>query len=651
MKANPEPVAEIKPNSVTAADALRFFNASADLYCVVSCDGRFLRLGPRWQEALGYPIEDLISRPFIDFVHPDDRDATLRELSRLSEGSATLSFENRYRIKGGAYVWLLWSATADAKEQVVYAQVRVTTEIKEAQARFRKKETELVDYVENGNVCMRWVGPDGIILWANQAEMDFLGYTKDEYIGMPIAKLYADPLVLSDILNRLSRCEKLNNVEARFVAKDGSIKHIACNSSAYMENGKFIHTRCFTMDLTERKLAEHNLRLAKETAEKALEVKAEFLANMSHEIRTPMTVIIGMIELILETTLNAHQTELAATIRNSAQNLLIILDDTLDFSAIEHGKVKLDFSLFSLDELFTDLSSYFSEKARREGVELRFYISPACAVPLRAAGGRLRQVLVNLIGNAIKFTGKHGKVSLRAEILSDAQGQATFALEVQDTGIGISREDAEKLFQPFSQVDSANNRKYGGTGLGLAISKRIIDAMGGSIELASKPGEGSTFRLVVPMLKHVSGATSLPFSKPEPKFRPLRILLAEDHPSNQKVALMMLKKLGHAVEVANDGLQAVEAVQRAGSAYDVILMDCQMPGMDGFEATARIRQLQEGKGLHTPIIAMTANAMEEDRNKCLASGMDDYLPKPVNLRNLESSLLKQTPHLHPEAGQ
>jgi signal transduction histidine kinase/HPt (histidine-containing phosphotransfer) domain-containing protein/AmiR/NasT family two-component response regulator len=399
-------------------------------------------------------------------------------------------------------------------------------------------------------------------------------------------------------------------------------------------------------------LSHANLELQARTRQlaEASHAKSQFLANVSHEIRTPMNGIVGMARLLQETSLTAEQREHAEIIVSSARALLRIIEDILDSSKIEAGVFELDTDDFDLRRVVDDVVRLLAPEANGKGISLSATVDPAVPDAVRGDPGRLRQALVNLVGNAVKFTAQ-GAVTVLAEAISSTADAHVVRFEVRDTGIGISPAARERLFRPFSQGDSSTTRRFGGTGLGLAISRRLVEMMGGRIEVVSEEGAGSTFSFAVTLGRadaaavarataDAASASSLP-DLPLPRApRRGRVLVAEDNDVNQKVTVRMLERLGFEAEVVGTGQAAASAVRV--EKYDAILMDGQMPGMDGFEATAMIRAF-EGPVRHTPIIALTAGAMRGDRERFLAAGMDDYLAKPISPEQLEAVLQRWVP--------
>ena len=525
---------------------------------------------------------------------------------------------------------------------------------REAGAHRLRRELELL--LECSGEGVYGIDAAGRCTFVNAAALSLLGYARAELLGRNMHEVAhhhradGSPFPVEDC--RIFGAHR-SGVSCRvddelFWRRDGTPLAVEYAAFPIVDAGRVTGTVVTFSDITARRAAAEQLRSAKRSADAASQAKSDFLANMSHEIRTPLNGVVGMLSLLSGTPLDAVQQRYAGVAQASGATLLTLINDILDFSKIEAGKLELDLIPFDLAEVAGQSVAILEAKAHAKGLSVACHLDPAVAQRRVGPADRVRQVLVNLLGNAVKFTAA-GSVTLAVTAADGTDGDAGLVrFAVTDTGIGIPPERLDRLFKTFSQVDSSTARKYGGTGLGLAISRQLAGLMGGSVGVDSEVGRGSTFwftaRLPVdasaPPVAPAPGAAAVPAGPAADVHG--RVLVAEDNDVNQMVVGEMLRRLGYDHDVVVDGRAAVTAT--AGGGYDLVLMDCQMPEMDGFEATAAIRAREAARGGgRLPVVALTANAIKGDRERCQASGMDDYLTKPLNSADLAAKLAAWLP--------
>ncbi len=524
--------------------------------------------------------------------------------------------------------------------QLLVGITRDITEQKKAQDQIHF-QAGLLDQVSNIVIA---IDLDGNVIFWNKFAETLLQWTAEEILGRNIADTIVPESELKAMREVVSYLMANSSFAGEFqmMKKDGSTISAFQSFSTIKDGlGSNIGMVSVAVDITERKRAEEALNKAKEDAEAAAKAKSEFLANMSHEIRTPMNAVIGLTELLQMTDLNPEQRDYVETIRNSGDFLLTIINNLLDFSKIDSGKIDLESRPFDLSDCIENSLDLVATEASKKGLNLSCAIIPGASGTILGDPSRLSQILLNLLNNAIKFTDS-GEVIILASARKINGNIHEVHFEVRDTGIGIPADKLNRLFQPFSQVDASTTRKYGGTGLGLAISKRLVEIMGGRIWAESDEGKGSSFHFTILATYTTEKPARLKDTASQPgmdldssQMPSLRILLAEDNPVNQMVALKMLRKIGLLADLAANGFEVLQALER--QTYDIILMDIQMPEMDGLEAARRIRQRWHNG---PKIIAMTAYALDGDMDRCLKAGMDDYISKPIQMDDLQYKLIK-----------
>ena len=626
--------------------------------------GRWLTANAAFCNLVGYTLEELKQLDFASLTHPEDRGLNVQlHKDMLNRRAGTTIFEKRYIRKDGQMVWVRLNVIvlrADPASAAVrfLSLAEDISSTKAAEEVLRQRELRFRSLIENALDMIAVIHTDGTYVYLSPSVEKVLGYTPDQIVGQPVSR-YVHPDDASTVAVSLGELASgaPETVIGRFRHRDGSWR-ILEGVANLLQNGTEIVMN--SRDVTEwfeahNRLHDSNQKLAQALAyaREATELKSRFLANMSHEIRTPMNGILGMSELLLTTDLSPEQQEYAAAIHRGTTSLLTIINDILDISKIEAGKLGLESVPFRLSEAVQDVAVLLMSAASEKGIEFTWSVEPGTPQAVTGDPVRFRQVLLNLVGNAIKFTAA-GNVRLNLAGKSDAD-RVRVAAVVVDTGIGIALEQQQYLFESFRQADDSTTRRYGGTGLGLTISRELARMMGGDVTCESKPGIGTTF-VFTAVFGEADGEACPPNSAPYAEdWEPLsgKILLADDNEINARLALRILTRAGHSVRVVHDGQQAVNAFRQ--ESWDLILMDVQMPVMDGFEAARQIRNLPESDSV--PIIALTANAMAGDREACLTVGMNDYLSKPLSggqvlskvahwLRWRAASRLQETPPAH-----
>ena len=609
------------------------------LIAFVDSDCRYRRVNETYERWFGLAREEIEGRHIGEVLGEAAWKAIQPHAERALTGEI-VTFEEELPLRGGPR-WLHATYTPERDESgrvcgfVVHSadigeRRRMEEALREGQQRFQT----VADFTY---AWEDWRAADGQFLYCSPACDRITGYSRDEFLQDP--SLF-DRIIHPDDRARVEAhhgeahaCPTECELEFRIVRRDGQERWIGhvCQPVIDVPQGRPQGRRASNRDITERKQAEQTLQQAKADAERANHAKSRLLAYVSHDLRTPTSAVLGMVDLALLRTTEPTAKDFLQTAKDSADLLLALLNDLLDSARIESGKlIELDAAPFSLRRVLEQTTRVLTVRASQKGISFSCCIPPEVPDWLVGDRVRLRQILLNLAGNGIKFT-EQGEVAVSVRVESQSVEEACLEFAVRDTGIGIPPADMERIFQPFAQANPSTSRRSEGTGLGLTISASLAAAMGGRIWVESEPEQGSTFHFTVrlPLAKERPAQPEAGSEVFAPAMSILRVLLVEDNPANQKLAAFILKERGHTVEIAGSGRRALRMAQETH--YDVILMDVEMPGMDGLETTAAIRARENGEG-RVPIIAMTAHAMKGDRQRCLEAGMDGYLSKPVDGR-------------------
>ena len=630
---------------------------SPDIISIILEDGTLDYNSPAALAIHGYTQEEMIGRNTFDLIHPDDQPqctAYIDSLVNKSPGPDSVQY--RYRNKDGSYVWMEATAVNQFDNPHIRGLIVISRDISER----KQSEESLKENKERYRRLIEGLGAryslfshtaEGSFLYVSPSFAGMFGVPAESIIGRDWRELNLTPESLAageESDRRIIEELSMQTVELTSTLSDGSRRIIEVTYGPVIENGRVTHMEGICTDITESKAIEVALERAKEAAETANQAKSDFLANMSHEIRTPITGIMGMAELLEETELNAVQRSYLTTILHSSENLLDLVNDLLDLSKIESGTVEMVRKNFSLRELIGEVITSQRRLSESKGLSVRCEISSAIPDRLYGEALKLKQILLNLMSNAVKFTSR-GEVTVVVTNRGLRGSRVDLEFTVSDTGIGIRPDLLKTIFEPFQQGDSSISRQYGGTGLGLAICTRLVGLLGGTLQVQSREGSGSTFRLRLPLALAETAAPEV--SRREPQ-RPAQagqtILLVEDSEASRLFFIEVLKKHGYGVEVATNGVEALAKWEQRD--YDLILLDIQMPVMDGLEVLGTIRAAEQARGGHVPVVAITAHAMEDDRKLFLRQGFDGYLSKPTRIGDLLDEITRCTGAIGPSRG-
>lgn len=611
----------------------RIMAQSLDVICTIDGEGKFVQVSSACKKIWQYAPEELVGRRYIEFVHPDDHEKTNLVAAGIMAGKAVLDFENRYIRKDGSVVPLVWSAYWSPDDEIMYNVARDNTERKRTDEELRSSKARFAGILDIAEDAIISIDRDHKITIFNKGAERIFGYTAQEVIDKPLELLLPE---------RFARNHS-QNVNGFASSPDGS-RRMADRREIFgrRKNGTEFPTEIsisklklddeiiFTSivrDITERKKMEEELRAAHDAALEAVQMKSEFLANMSHEIRTPMNGIIGMTELMMDTQVDETQNKYVNTIKSSGESLLTIIDDILDFSKIEAGMLNFETIDFNLRSTVEGVIEMLAERAHGKELETAVFFHPNVPTQLCGDPTRLRQILTNLVGNAIKFT-EWGEVVVRVSKQSEDDERAVIRFDVKDTGIGIS-EDAQKiLFKPFLQADGSMTRRFGGTGLGLAISKQLVELMGGSISINSTPGHGSTFTFTATFIKQASQIV-----EPLPEnvnLKGVRILVVDDNQTNRQILVQHTSAWGMIAEEAENGATALEKLRYAaanGKPFQLAVLDQKMPDMDGTELAKLVKA--DSAIADTRLVLMPSYSKRGQSKIARDAGISAYFTKPV----------------------